>query len=47
MSDRILVMHEGHISGEFDAKQATQEALMAAAVGKNTTQFRSYHYEFK
>lgn len=34
MSDRILVMHEGHISGEFDAKQATQEALMAAAVGK-------------
>lgn len=35
MSDRILVMHEGHISGEFSAKEATQEALMAAAVGKN------------
>ncbi|MEY0498790.1 ATP-binding cassette domain-containing protein [Providencia rettgeri] len=35
MSDRILVMHEGHISGEFSAKDATQEALMAAAVGKN------------
>lgn len=35
MSDRILVMHEGHISGEFTAKDATQEALMAAAVGKN------------
>ncbi|GHB99325.1 ribose ABC transporter ATP-binding protein RbsA [Providencia stuartii] len=35
MSDRILVMHEGHISGEFSAKQATQEVLMAAAVGKS------------
>ena len=35
MSDRILVMHEGHISGEFSAKDATQEALMAAAVGKH------------
>ncbi|OTA16004.1 galactose/methyl galaxtoside transporter ATP-binding protein [Xenorhabdus vietnamensis] len=34
MSDRILVMHEGKISGEFDAKSISQEALMAAAVGK-------------
>lgn len=34
MSDRVLVMHEGHISGEFPIEQATQEALMAAAVGK-------------
>ncbi|OAT25723.1 ribose ABC transporter ATP-binding protein RbsA [Proteus myxofaciens] len=34
MSDRILVMHEGHISGEFLDKDATQENLMAAAVGK-------------
>ncbi|MBW7980949.1 ribose ABC transporter ATP-binding protein RbsA [Enterobacillus tribolii] len=34
MSDRILVMHEGRISGEFPIEQATQEALMAAAVGK-------------
>nr|WP_314266093.1 ribose ABC transporter ATP-binding protein RbsA [uncultured Moellerella sp.] len=34
MSDRILVMHEGHISGEFATAEATQEALMAAAVGK-------------
>lgn len=34
MSDRVLVMHEGHISGEFSIEQATQEALMAAAVGK-------------
>ena len=34
MSDRILVMHEGRISGEFAAENVTQEALMAAAVGK-------------
>ncbi|MDC9620466.1 ribose ABC transporter ATP-binding protein RbsA [Xenorhabdus sp. XENO-7] len=34
MSDRILVMHEGGISGEFSADNASQEALMAAAVGK-------------
>ncbi len=34
MSDRIVVMHEGHLSGEFSREQATQESLMAAAVGK-------------
>ncbi|MFS2221438.1 ribose ABC transporter ATP-binding protein RbsA [Pantoea sp. B65] len=34
MSDRILVMHEGRLSGNFTIEQATQEALMAAAVGK-------------
>ncbi|ELH4236482.1 ribose ABC transporter ATP-binding protein RbsA [Vibrio fluvialis] len=34
MSDRILVMHEGRISGEFDAKDANQENLLACAVGK-------------
>ncbi len=34
MSDRILVMHEGHLNGEFTIEQATQESLMAAAVGK-------------
>ncbi|MDC9590325.1 ribose ABC transporter ATP-binding protein RbsA [Xenorhabdus sp. XENO-10] len=34
VSDRILVMYEGNISGEFDAKGVSQEALMAAAVGK-------------
>lgn len=34
MSDRILVMHEGRLSGTFPIEQATQEALMAAAVGK-------------
>lgn len=34
MSDRILVMHEGRLSGNFSRKEATQEILMAAAVGK-------------
>ncbi len=34
MSDRILVMHEVHLNGEFPIEQATQEALMAAAIGK-------------
>lgn len=34
MSDRVLVMHEGRLSGDFPIEQATQEVLMAAAVGK-------------
>lgn len=34
MSDRILVMHEGKITGEYSRQEATQEILMAAAVGK-------------
>lgn len=34
MSDHILVMHEGHLSGEFTREQATQEVMMAAAIGK-------------
>ena len=34
MSDRIVVMHEGRLSGEFSREEATQESLMAAAVGK-------------
>ncbi|MEZ9231017.1 ribose ABC transporter ATP-binding protein RbsA [Vibrio amylolyticus] len=34
MSDRIMVMHEGRISGEFDVKDADQEKLLACAVGK-------------
>lgn len=37
MSDRILVMHEGRISGEFSADNVTQEMLMAAAVGKQSS----------
>ncbi|PJC87141.1 ribose ABC transporter ATP-binding protein RbsA [Vibrio sp. HA2012] len=35
MSDRIIVMHEGRITGEFDVKEANQEKLLACAVGKN------------
>lgn len=47
MSDRILVMHEGKISGEFDAKQANQELLLACAVGKTSvrTSHEQQHYQ--
>ncbi len=34
MSDRILVMREGHMMGEFSREEATQEKVMAAAVGQ-------------
>ncbi|MBI3548435.1 MAG: sugar ABC transporter ATP-binding protein [Elusimicrobia bacterium] len=33
MSDRILMLHEGSIGGEFKRADATQEKLMAAAMG--------------
>ncbi|HET6408965.1 MAG TPA: sugar ABC transporter ATP-binding protein [Chthoniobacteraceae bacterium] len=33
MSDRILMLHEGRVTGEFDARRATQEMLMQAALG--------------
>src|SRR5215210_1840953 len=33
MADRILVMREGRISGEFGRKEATQENVMTAATG--------------
>lgn len=33
MSDRILVMHEGTITGEFTKDEATQENIMACATG--------------
>ncbi len=32
IADRILVMSEGHITGEFDRAHATEELLMHAAV---------------
>ena len=35
MSDRILVMHEGQIRAEFSRADATQEKLLAAAIGKS------------
>jgi len=34
MSDRILVMHEGKIAGEFDWKEATQEKVMYCSTGR-------------
>jgi inositol transport system ATP-binding protein len=34
MSDRVLVMHEGRISGEFTRAEATQEKIMKAATGE-------------
>ncbi len=33
MSDRVLVMHEGHVSGILDIKDASQESIMRLAVG--------------
>ncbi|MBS1809711.1 MAG: sugar ABC transporter ATP-binding protein [Acidobacteria bacterium] len=34
MSDRILVMHQGRINGEFMAEDATQEKLLRCALGE-------------
>jgi ribose transport system ATP-binding protein len=33
LSDRILVMHDGRITGEFNRKEATQEKIMLKAIG--------------
>ena len=33
MSDRILMLHEGRVGGEFSRAEATQEKLLAAAMG--------------
>jgi rhamnose transport system ATP-binding protein len=34
MADRVLVMHEGRITGEFAGAEADQEAIMRAATGQ-------------
>jgi ABC-type sugar transport system ATPase subunit len=34
MSDRIMVMHEGRISGCLDREKADQENIMRLAVGQ-------------
>jgi rhamnose transport system ATP-binding protein len=34
MSDRVLVMHEGHLTGMFDRAEANQEKVMFAATGQ-------------
>ncbi len=33
VSDRVLVMHEGRLTGEFDPRTATQDDIMGAATG--------------
>ncbi len=33
MSDRIIVVHEGRISGEINTADATQEHIMTLATG--------------
>ena len=38
MSDRILMLHEGRVGGEFSRAEATQEALLAAAMGQTEVQ---------
>ncbi len=35
LSDRILVLHEGKLTGEFSKLEATPEKVMAAATGNN------------
>ena len=34
LSDRILVLHEGKLTGEFMEAEATPEKIMAAATGQ-------------
>src|SRR5205814_6566640 len=34
MSDRILILQEGRVSGQFSRAEATQEKLLAAAMGQ-------------
>ncbi len=35
MADRVIVMHEGHITGTFTHAEANQEAVMFAATGQD------------
>lgn len=37
ISDRVMVMHEGKISGFMDISEATQEKIMTLAVGKEVS----------
>jgi rhamnose transport system ATP-binding protein len=37
MSDRVLVMHEGRMTGEFSREEANQEDVMFAATGQTRT----------
>ncbi|HJU55057.1 MAG TPA: ATP-binding cassette domain-containing protein, partial [Pyrinomonadaceae bacterium] len=33
LSDRIIVLHEGHVAGQFTRDEATPEAVMSCATG--------------
>ncbi len=35
LSDRVLVLHEGHLTGEFTRSEASAERVMSAATGNN------------
>ena len=35
LSDRVVVLHEGRLTGEFSRTEATPEKVMAAATGEN------------
>lgn len=37
-SDRILVLHEGHVTAIYDAKDATQESIMTAATAATSAE---------
>src|SRR3954453_20597366 len=37
LADRVLVLHEGRLTGEFSRVEASAEAVMAAATGQVTT----------
>ncbi len=41
MSDRILMLHEGRIGGEFTRSEATQEKLLEAALGSSRAGYLS------
>ena len=34
MADRILVMHDGRLTGEVTAAEATEEAILSLAIGQ-------------
>ncbi|TWU01199.1 sugar ABC transporter ATP-binding protein [Stieleria varia] len=36
MSDRVLVMHEGNLTGELDRSELTEESIMRLATGQTT-----------
>jgi L-arabinose transport system ATP-binding protein len=37
LSDRILVMRDGRVAGELSREQASEEAVMALAIGEEVT----------